>query len=204
MLNGTAGIGQAYQVTMKEITDDLVSHVRTLGFKGSAPTFRRLGNDGVFVIHLQKYRAAERSAVSEKFFINLGAQPACIPVERDADLRTLKEPQCVMRTRVGKEWMLHMTDAQFLALKSVLDAVVQEFAATVEALPAAFRTHSADALLDRFGIGLPRARAALHLARGARSLGFPVVADELVERGLALAGERATMLIEELLSLRDG
>jgi hypothetical protein len=47
-------------------------------------------------------------------------------------------------------------------------------------------------------MGNPPARAALHLARAAASLGHAAIADALVKRGLALAGERATGLIHDL------
>lgn len=188
---------------MTEISNDLISHIKTLGFKGSATNFRRFGNECIFVINIQMYRPAQRSTVSGKFFINLGGQPLCIPAEGGADLRKLKEYQCVMRRRIGQEWSLHMADGQLLELKTFLNAELNEFVRTLEGLPSAIRSYSVDELLDNFSIGLPHARAALHLARAANFLGCQDIANQLINRGFELAGERATMLIAELNSLRQ-
>ena len=177
---------------MKETLQNLGAHIRALGFKGSGQNFRRVEDDYLFIINIQGSRSGD------VFYINLGAQPTFIPAECDAALSTLKEYECVMRRRVGNEWMWSLNGEERLALIHQLDVEQKEFFETVSDLRAAIARDSIDELLRKFSMGNPPARAALHLARAAASLGHTATAKALVERGLALAGERATGLISDL------
>jgi hypothetical protein len=177
---------------LKDILQYLGAHIRALGFKGSGKTFRRVEEDYVFVINIQKSRTGEG------FFINLGAQPTFIPAECGAALSTLKEYECVMRRRVGDEWTWTLNDAARLALIRRIEAEQNAFFGTVRQLRAALAQASADELLGKYSMGTPPARAALHLARAAACLGHSATSHALVERGLALAGSQATALIHDL------
>lgn len=177
---------------MKEILQNLGTHIRSLGFKGSGQNFRRIEGDYIFVINIQGSRSGDA------FYVNLGAQPTFIPTECDASLSTLKEYECVMRRRVGKEWNWALDDGTRLAMIHQLDVEQKEFFRTVGNLRRAITEDSVDELLRRFSMGSAPAKTALHLARAAASLGHAAVADALVTRGLALAAEHATGLIQDL------
>lgn len=177
---------------MKEILQILGAHVRSLGFKGSGQNFRRVEDDYVFVINIQGSRSGE------VFYINLGAQPTFIPAECDSPLSTLKEYECVMRRRVGKEWKWVLDDEARLALIRQLDVEQKDFFGAVRDLRRAITDDSIDELLRRFSMGSPPARTALHLARAAATLGHAAAANGFVTRGLALAGEHATGLVQDL------
>jgi hypothetical protein len=177
---------------LKETLAHLGAHIRTLGFKGRGQNFRRVEDDYIFIITIQASRSGQ------VFYINLGAQPTFIPAECDAPLSTLKEYECVMRRRVGGEWDWDLDEAACLALIRQLDTEQEEFFGTIRGLRTAIACETTDELLRKFSMGNPPARAALHLARAAAFLGHADTADALVERGLALAGERATGLIHDL------
>jgi len=182
---------------LKEILKELGVHLRTLGFKGSGQNFRKVEDDYVFVINIQGSRWGD------VFFINLGAQPMFIPAECDASLSSLKEYECVMRQRVGEEWSWSLDEGALLTLKREIAIALDEFVGTALTLRAAIAHDTVDELLRKFSLGAPPARAALHLARAASFLGHVAIADELIERGLALAGERATGLIHDLQAVRQ-
>ncbi|MCS0583322.1 DUF4304 domain-containing protein [Massilia pinisoli] len=177
---------------MKEILQYLGAHIRTLGFKGSGQTFRKVEDDYVFVINVQASRSGD------VFYVNLGAQPTFIPAECDAALSTLKEYECVMRRRVGEEWNWDLNDEARLALIGQLEAEQKAFFGTVRELRTAMAQDSVDELLRKYSVGKLPARAALHLARAAAFLGHSAMSHALVERGLTLAGPHATGLIHDL------
>ncbi|MDB5792640.1 MAG: hypothetical protein JWQ80_2664 [Massilia sp.] len=177
---------------MKEILSHLGAHIRALGFKGSGQNFRRVEDAYIFVINIQGSRSGN------VFYVNLGAQPTFIPAECDAPLSTLKEYECVMRRRVGNEWNWDLDEAARLRLIHQLDAEQEEFFGTIRGLRTAIMHGTTDELLRKFSMGNPPARAALHLARAATSLGHTAIADALIKRGLVLAGARATGLIHDL------
>jgi hypothetical protein len=180
---------------LKEILRYLGAHIRSLGFKGSGQHFRRVEDDFVFVINIQG------SSSGDVFYVNLGAQPTFIPAECDAPLATLKEYECVMRRRVGKAWSWVLDDETRVALLDQLDVEQDAFFGTVRTLRSALIRDSIDELLRKFSSRSTPGKAALHLARAAAALGHAAVADALVARGLALAGERATGLIHDLRSV---
>lgn len=177
---------------LKDTLKNLGTHIRALGFKGSGQNFRKVIGDYVFVINIQGSRSGD------VFYVNLGAQPAFIPAECDASLTTLKEYECVMRKRVGNDWRWTMSPEAFDALIHQLDIEQKEFFGAVAGLGTAMMEDPVNDLLQKFSMGNPPARAALHLARAAAVLGCRDTANALVERGLALAGERATALIHDL------
>ena len=108
---------------MKEILKDLGSHIRSLGFKGSGQNFRKLEEDFVFVINIQG------SSSGKDFYVNLGAQPTFIPTKCDRPLATLKEYQCVLRTRVGVRWEWSLDEQALDALKREIELTQREFLA---------------------------------------------------------------------------
>ncbi len=181
---------------MTDFLKDLGAHVRQLGFKGSGQNFRKVEGDFVFVFNIQKSRTGEG------FFINLGAQPAFIPAERDAALSSLKAYECVMRERVGDEWPLPPDEPTRLALMREIDIAQDAFFGLVRTLKDALARDSADELIRKFSVGTTQGRVALHLVRAAAALGHVDAAEALVVRGLALAGERAVSLIADLQAVR--
>lgn len=181
---------------MKEILKSLGAHIRKLGFKGSGQNYRRVEDDFIFVINIQGSREGD------VFYINLGAQPTFIPAEGDAALATLKEYECVMRTRVGKEWSWNLDDEALLGVARAIEAKQGEFFGLMRTLRSSICTDSVDELLRKFSAGNPLPRAALHLARAAAFLGCAATANALIERGLSTAGERATGLIYDLQLVR--
>src|SRR6185436_15452235 len=84
--------------------------MRALGFRGSGQNYRKTEGDFVFVVNFQGSRSGD------KFYVNLGAQPVYIPAEGNADLAKLKEYECMLRQRVGKEWPWQMSDQLFASL----------------------------------------------------------------------------------------
>ena len=177
---------------MKEILKDLGSHIRSLGFKGSGQNFRKLEEDFVFVINIQG------SSSGKDFYVNLGAQPTFIPTKCDRPLATLKEYQCVLRTRVGVRWEWSLDEQALDALKREIELTQREFFVLARTMRASIAQDSVDQLLDKFKMG----NAALHLARATAALGHPDKAEALVERGLSTAGERAPGLIHDLQAVR--
>lgn len=177
---------------MKEILRYLGAQIRAFGFKGSGQNFRKIEDDFIFVINIQG------SPSGDVFYVNLGAQPTFIPAVCDADLSTLKEYECVMRKRVGDEWSWTLNDEGRRELIHQIETEQKEFFGTVGTLRTAIAQDSIDELLRKFSMGTTLARTALHLARAAAFLGHTATANTLVERGLILAGERATLLIHDL------
>lgn len=182
---------------MKEVLKSLGANIRNLGFKGSGHNYRKVEDDYIFVINIQGSRAGD------VFYINLGAQPTFIPAECDAALATLKEYECVMRSRVGDEWRWVMHEEELLAVARVIEAKQSEFFGLVRTLRSSIAADSVDELIRKFSAGNPPARATLHLARAAAVLGCSATANALIEHGLTIAGERATGLIYDLRLVRQ-
>jgi hypothetical protein len=183
---------------MKDLLKELGAHARQRGFKGAGQTFRKLEDDFVFVFNIQKSRSGD------SFFINLGAQPLFIPAACDADLSTLKEYECIMRERVGEEWSSALDEPARRELMRQIDAAQDAFFGAVRTLRSAIASDSIDTLLRKFTRGTTAARGALHLARAAAFLGHASTANALVERGLEMAGQGATYLIQDLKAVESG
>lgn len=177
---------------MKEVLKKVAPVLRALGFRGSGQNYRRSEGDFVFVINFQSSRSGDN------FYVNLGAQPVFIPAEGDADLAKLKEHECILRRRVGKEWPWRMSDKLFASLEAEITSAQSAFFGNAQTLRSALAVDSPDDLLRRFSDGTTEARATLHLARAAAKLGHRETARKLVDRGLELAGDRATSLRSEL------
>lgn len=182
---------------MKELLKSLGAHIRMLGFKGSGQNYRKVEDDYIFVINIQSSRTRD------VFYINLGAQPTFIPAECDAALATLKECECVMKSRIGKEWSWVLDKEALLAVVREIDSKQSEFFGLVRTLRSSIFTDCVDELLRKFSAGSPPARATLHLARAAAFLGSVATANALIEHGLSTAGERATGLIYDLRLVRQ-
>jgi|SRR6185312_11020987 len=136
--------------------------------------------------------------MGDNFYVNLGAQPVFIPAEGAADLAKIKEYECVLRRRVGKEWCWQMSDQLLASLEAEIAAAQEAFFGSAQTLRSALATDPPDELLRKFSSGTTEARATLHLARAAVRLGHLETARQLVDRGTALAGDRATILRAEL------
>jgi hypothetical protein len=180
---------------LDEIFKKTALALRERGFRGSGSTFRKVEGDFVFVINFQ------RSRWGDAFFVNLGAQPTFIPAEGNAPLKTLKEHECIWRRRVGSEWPAELSNERFASFVEELTATQRAFFDHATTFRSAVTTETPETLLDRFGAGATRARAALHLARAALALKHPEVACGLATRGLDLAGDGATILLAELREL---
>ena len=109
----------SYQVN--QILKLLGPAIRRLGFKGAGQTYRRVEDDNVFVINLQFSRARN------VFYANLGAQPTFTPALGGAELATLKEYACVMRTRVGRDWPLDLDEEGVPPLVREIDDKQRDF-----------------------------------------------------------------------------
>lgn len=95
---------------MREVLQRIAPVIRALGYRGSGQNYRKTEGDFVFVINFQS------SSWGDRFYVNLGAQPVFIPAEGDADLKRLKEYECVLRRRVGEEWPWQMPESLFASL----------------------------------------------------------------------------------------
>jgi hypothetical protein len=177
---------------VKEVLKRVAPILREIGFRGSGQNYRKSEGDFVFVVNFQGSRWGD------SFYVNLGAQPVFIPAEGYADLEKLKEYECMLRRRVGKEWPWQMSDELFASLGATITSAQAEFFGNAQTLRTALGTDSVDELLRRFCSGTTEARATLHLARAASKLGHVDKARKLVDRGLELAGDGATILRSEL------
>lgn len=182
---------------MKDLLKELGAFIRALGFKGSGQNFRKTEVDFVFVINIQGSRTGD------VFFVNLGAQPVFVPAECDAALATLKEHECIMRSRVGSEWPWVLPSDSVAMLKSEIETAQEEFFGRMRTMRTVISSEPVEQLIQKFSAGTTPARAALHLARAAFALGHRDSAMALVEHGLAIASERATALIYDLKAVRQ-
>lgn len=182
---------------MKDLLKELGAFIRALGFKGSGQNFRKTEVDFVFVINIQGSRTGD------VFFVNLGAQPVFVPAEGDATLATLKEHECIMRSRVGSEWPWALPSDSVAMLKCEIETAQEEFFGRMRTMRALISSESVEQLIQKFSAGTTPARAALHLGRAALALGHRDSAMALVEHGLAIASEGATALIYDLKAVRQ-
>lgn len=180
---------------MKELLKLIAPRMRELGFKGSGQNFRRVEGDFIFLVNFQSSRTGE------VFFINLGAQPTFVPAEGDAELKSLKEYECILRRRVGAEWPWTMSEYGITAMVKDIAKSSSEFFGQALTLRQALAQAGVPELLRNFSSGTTEARAALHLARGAQNLGLLEKAMELAAHGLSIAGDRAAFLIADLRSV---
>jgi len=171
--------------------------LRGMGFRGSGQNYRKVAGDFVFVINFQGSRWGDN------FYVNLGAQPAFVPAEGHADLKKLKEYECILRRRVGHEWPWQMSDDSLATLVAEITSTQATFFGQAQTLRGALAVDTLDELLRKFSSGTTEARATLHLARAAAALGHLDTARKLVGRGLELAGDTATILRSELQSVLD-
>lgn len=176
---------------MREVLLKIGPVLRSLGFRGSGQNFRKTEADFVFVVNFQGSRWSER------FYVNLGAQPTFIPAERDADLRKLKEYECIFRRRVGQDWLWDLPETDFANLVAELTSTQADFFGRAKTLRTAIVTDTPEILLNKFSSGLTL-RVFLHLARAALAQGAIAKARELAEIGLQRIPDRATVLREEL------
>ena len=170
---------------MKEVLKKVAPSLRALGFRGSGQNYRKQEGDFVFVINFQG------SSSGDNFYVNLGAQPLFIPAEGDADLARLKEYECFLRRRVGKEWPWQMSGQLLASLLAEIAAAQGAFFGDAQTLRSALATDSPDELIRKFSSGNSEAAATLQLARAAARLGHLETARGLVDRGLELAGDQA-------------
>lgn len=182
---------------MKELLKLIAPRMRELGFKGSGQNFRRSEGDFIFLINFQSSRTGEA------FFINLGAQPTFVPAECDAEFKSLKEYECVLRRRVGAEWSWTMSEQGLAAMVTEIAKSSSEFFGQALTLRQSLVQVGVPELLRNFSSGTTEARAALYLARGAHSLGLFEKATELAAHGLSIAGDRATFLIADLRAVAE-
>lgn len=181
---------------MKELLKELGTFIRALGFKGSGQNFRKTEVDFVFVINIQGSRTGG------VFFVNLGAHPVFVPAECDAALTTLREHECIMRSRVGSEWPWALPSDAVAMLKSEIETAQEEFFGRMRTMRTVIPNEPVEQLITKFSAGTTPARAALHLARAAFALGHRDSAMSLAEHGLAIASERATALFYDLKAVR--
>ncbi len=177
---------------MQPLLKQIAPRIRAMGFRGSGQNYRKSEGDFIFVINFQGSRWGE------SFYVNLGAQPAFVPAEGDADLAKVKEYECILRRRVGHDWSWGMSGEELSSFESEIATAQAAFFGHAQTLRTALTASSVGELLRNFGAGTTEARATLHLARAAAALGHSQKARELVNRGLELAGDSATLLRIEL------
>jgi hypothetical protein len=182
---------------MQEVLKKIAPVLRALGFRGSGQNYRKSDGDFVFVINFQGSRSGDN------FYVNLGAQPVFVPAEGDADLTKLKEYECILRRRVGRDWPWRMSDKSLALLEAEITSTQATFFGDAQTLRGALAIDSPEELLRKFSSGTTEVRATLHLARAAATLGHVDTARKLVSRGLELAGDAATILRSELQMVLD-
>jgi hypothetical protein len=177
--------------------------VRSWGFKGSPPTFRRVQDRLISLINFQTSRSGG------SFFVNLGAQPTFIPIEgrigpgeHDGlpNAARLKEYECVFRARVGSEWAWPRTYFGTAWLLRSVRKAQEEFVARFHRLPTAVASQPAEVLIRDFPVhdATTPERACLHLARICLALGQRDKAVALAQHGQQLVGTGAPLLVAEL------
>jgi hypothetical protein len=181
---------------VRDILKKLAPALRAAGFRGSGQNWRKTDGDFRLIINFQG------SPTGDKFYVNLGAQPIFIPPECDADLSKLKEYECILRTRVGRERPWDLSEVDAAALEAEILAAQKSFFGHASTLRAALAKDDIEVLIEKFSAGTTRARATLYLARAAAALGHRARALELVERGLDLAGD-AYMLRADLQRIKQ-
>lgn len=177
---------------MKDVLKRIAPSLRTLGFQGSGQNYRKRDENFVFVINFQGSRGGD------SFFVNLGAQPVFIPAEGNADVKKLKEYECVLRRRVGEDWPWQISDEIFSQLEREIVSVQAEFFGTAQTLPEALATGAPHDLLKKFSGEFASNRTVLHLARAAAKLGHIETAQKLVNLGKELANDQAVIFKVEL------
>lgn len=181
---------------MQDVLKRIGPILRSLGFRGSGQNFRKADGDFIFVINFQGSRW------SSNFYVNLGAQPTFIPAERDADLRKLKEYECVLRRRVGSDWPWDLSEERFSTLVEAITTTQADFFGNAQTLRSALAVDTPGELIRKFSSGTSEARSTLHLARAAVALGHRDTALALVARGMEMAPDRAIHLREDLERVR--
>ncbi|MEX8194550.1 DUF4304 domain-containing protein [Comamonas guangdongensis] len=177
---------------MKDVLKRIAPSLRTLGFQGSGQNYRKRDKDFVFIINFQGSRGGD------SFFVNLGAQPIFIPAEGNADVKSLKEYECVFRKRVGEDWPWEISEEIFSQLEREVVLVQAEFFGNAQTLPEVLATGAPHDLLKKFGSEVASSRTVLHLARAAVKLGHIETAQKLVSLGKELANEQAVIFKSEL------
>jgi len=176
---------------VREVLKQIAPELRAAGFLGSGQNFRKQVQDVICIVNFQGSRTGDT------FFVNLGAQPRFIPAEGNVDPGTVKEYECVLRTRVGSVWAWDMTGPDFDTFRAGVLSGQDEFFRRALSLPQAVLAEPVDTLLRTFtGPLTTEARMALHLARAAVALRDRAKADALARRGLELAGDARGLRLE--------
>jgi len=184
---------------METLLKNIAPILRRRGFKGSAKNFRKVEGDFVYVVNFQGSRSGDG------FFINLAAQPLFIPTVADAlpDPTKLKEYECMVRRRVGKQWSWDVDEEQLSELVSQLEKAMDDFFGSSGKLRGALAQRSADDLVNDFSSGQTRAFATLALARAAVVVREFGKARQLVLLGLGLPGEALLLRVKLKSVLND-
>lgn len=82
---------------------DLRSAARQAGYRGTGRTLHATSDEFIWVLNLQL------SHDGVHFYINLGAQPLRL-LQDGSPIPSLKEYECVFRTRVGERWTREPVD----------------------------------------------------------------------------------------------
>ena len=175
---------------MKTVLEALAGPIREWGYRGSGQNYRRVVDDIIFVINIQKSRDGDH------FFVNMGGQPTAIDddADRAPNPRTAKEYECVFRQRLSGRWQRVLSADEIVALTRALDDARRDFERSVLEVRELSREGRAQELFDRrrnMGTG---ARATLVLARLLAADGHSAGARELAEHAIVGAGDGAVGL----------
>jgi hypothetical protein len=198
--------------SMKDVLAQIVPTLRALGFKGSGQNYRKQTEGAVMVVNFQK------SSGGDRFYVNLGVQPLCIPAEGggQADPTEIKEYECVFRRRVTPPegalgWPYDVNAATADELRGKISTAYAEYLSPLAQIPGPateltleqFRTQGAGSIF-----GGSHARNALNFARIALACGGVERARAFAEIGLAdcppMAAGLKAMLLKILKSTEPG
>jgi hypothetical protein len=174
---------------MKDLLAQIVPTLRSLGFKGSGQNYRQQTQGAVMVVNFQK------SSGGDRFYVNLGVQPLCIPAAGDGqpDPTQIKEYECVFRRRLAAPertlgWPYDLNAAMIDEFRARISSAYTEYLSPLAQVPGAVTELTPDQFKAQtpgsiFG-GL-HARNALNFARLALAYGNAERARSFAELGLA-------------------
>lgn len=188
---------------MKDVLAQIVPTLRSLGFKGSGQNYRKQTEGAALVVNFQK------SSGGERFYVNLGVQPLCIPAEGDGqpDPTQIKEYECVFRRRLAPPegalgWPYDLNAATADELRAKISSAYADYLSPLAQIPGPVTELTPEQFKAQGGgsiFGGSQARNALNFARINLALGDVGRARAFAEIGLVdcppfASGLKATLL----------
>jgi hypothetical protein len=190
---------------LKEMLATVAPHLRALGYKGSGQNFRLANHDAVAVVNFQKGKGGDG------FYVNVGVQPLFELTEGDRtpDPKTIKEYECIFRQRLdppvkalfGWPYSYSVELAEYLA--SRLKEHHAAFVVPLMTFPGPITEATVSTFLEQPVhpvLGRRHSLNFLHFARMALHRGDRQRAAEFASAGIEMCPERASSLLEKLMS----